>query len=137
MRGPRYAILPPALFEDDALTVIAIRVAGVLGSMTDNNGWCFPSQQQIAERINSTRETVNRALKLLEERGWVERHNRRAQSGAQIASLYRIRIDRPDTEPCDDEITPPVTEPSLPCDDTITDPVIPSVTPCDACDHTQ
>lgn len=95
MGKQRLSIIPAAALTDSALTFTCLRVLGQIGTYTDDNGWCYPRQIQIAEALDIGREAVNRAVKRLSERGYLEVHKRNRKDGGKAANLYRVILDVP------------------------------------------
>lgn len=101
----RYAIIPTAALEDAELSAQDIRILAALGSYLsrENQGW--PSQSTIAERAFCTRETVNRTLKRLIDKGYVEAKARN-NSGMKRSNTYRVILDViPESQRCDPGVT--------------------------------
>ena len=114
MSQSRLSIIPSRAVSDSELTATHLRVLCAIGSFTGKDQSAYPKQSTIAEVIGVTRETVNRAIKLLKERGYVDVADQYRDDGGQRASLYSVRLD-----PCDDEVTPPVTHAITPKNDPI------------------
>lgn len=123
MSQSRLSIIPSRAVSDSELTATHLRVLCAIGSFTGKDQSAYPKQSTIAEVIGVTRETVNRAIKLLKERGYVDVADQYRDDGGQRASLYSVRLD-----PCDDEVTPPVIA-KTPCDPVVTPPVTSTITP--------
>lgn len=94
MAGPRYSILPADAVFDSRLSRLALHVLAALGGHADNNGWCVVRQKTLAAKIGSSTHSVRNALRELVELGYVRCRSRYADSGAQIASLYQVVMDR-------------------------------------------
>lgn len=141
MGKQRLSIIPAAAVADKNLSLTCLRVLGQIGTYTDDNGWCFPRQVEIAGMLGIGRETVNRAVKKLAEHGYLEVHNRQRRDGGKAANFYRVILDPavppsiPDDELPDDgpgeeaeqgEVDPGKTPP--PCDGAVTYPCDGAVT---------
>jgi hypothetical protein len=96
--GPRYSIIPALAVTDLRLSPAALRVLCVLGTHTDQQGWCHPSYGEIAKESGLHRSTVINALKLLVETAYVETSRRYRQNGSDTSNQYRVRHDRSDEE---------------------------------------
>ncbi|MBN9435064.1 MAG: helix-turn-helix domain-containing protein, partial [Bosea sp.] len=72
MSGPRFSIIPRDAILDDRLEGQDLRVLALLGSHTDNAGWCCRSQVKMARELKCARSTVQRALGRLIECGYLE-----------------------------------------------------------------
>lgn len=119
MSQSRLAIIPSRAVADATLTATQLRVLCAIGSYTGKEQSAYPKQSTIAELLGISRETVNRAIKVLKKAGYVEVEAQfKNAGGGQSASLYYVRLD-----PCDDTITGGVT-----CDSSVTGGVIPTVT---------
>lgn len=76
-RRPAFAPVPEALLFDPNLSSHAKVVWGVLDRRIDNRpdsdteGCAFPGREWIAETMGVSTDTVDRALKALEEAGWI------------------------------------------------------------------
>lgn len=116
MSQSRLSIIPSRAVADEELTATQLRVLLAIGSYTGKDQSAYPKQSTIAEAIGIARETVNRAIKALAKRGYIEVHEQRRSDGGQAANLYVVKLD-----PCDATITPPVTP-------SVTPPVTPAIT---------
>lgn len=90
---PRYTLFAARAVFDDRLTAMDVRVLAALGTFTDRQGWCHPSQTTIAKRIGSNRTWVNASIKRLVDAGYVQAVKQARDNGAQTASLYRVLMD--------------------------------------------
>jgi hypothetical protein len=72
--GLTLGIFPEAVLTDPDLTSLQKLVVVALGILIDRGrtGHCWPSHQYIADMIGSSRQKVQKALKGLEKRGWIE-----------------------------------------------------------------
>lgn len=59
------------------MTKTAIEIFTILVNITERYGTCFPSIKYLMTRTDSSRRTVFRALRQLEDRGWIRRYPRR------------------------------------------------------------
>jgi hypothetical protein len=93
-RSGRVSIVPAAAIDDKRMTASALRVLAALGTYADPEGWCWPRQQVVADRIGVTRQAVSRALRALAAWGYAEIHEQHdPKTGARTASRYRVRFD--------------------------------------------
>ena len=81
MSGPRYSIIPAAAVLDARLKGRALQVLALLGSHTDEDGWCSRSQVRMARQLVCGRASVHRAIGVLVECGYVEQRERRRPDG--------------------------------------------------------
>lgn len=63
------------------------------------NAKLFPSHETIAVRCGYSRATVIRALKVLEERGWIQRERRRRKDGTRTTDLLTVRAPQAQATP--------------------------------------
>ncbi len=89
----RWAIVPAPAVEDKAVGDAAFRVLACLSTYSDTEGWCWPSNETIAQRIGKTRQAVQQSLRLLQARGLIEVHPRRRSDGGDSSNKYRIVCD--------------------------------------------
>ncbi len=76
---------------DAGLSCYAISVRMYLARCADINGQCFPAISTIAEKCGTSRTSVVRALKELEEKGWIKRTSRKIPgSKAKATSIYTL-----------------------------------------------
>jgi hypothetical protein len=99
----RFSVIPAGAIIDERLTPRALQVLCLLGRHTNNQGWCTRSQVKMARELRCGRSTVQDAIELLVDTGWVEkrangRGSRAPESGEQpfAAYSYRVRLDRDD-----------------------------------------
>lgn len=90
---PRYTIFAARAVFDERLTAMDVRVLAALGTFTDRQGWCRPSQTTIAKRIGSNRTWVNASIKRLVAAGYVQSVKQDNERGAQTVNLYRVLMD--------------------------------------------
>lgn len=90
---PRYTLFAARAVFDDRLSAMDVRVLAALGTFTDRQGWCHPSQTTIANRLGTSRTRVNSSLKSLVEAGYVQTVKQALDNGAQTVSLYRVLMD--------------------------------------------
>ena len=116
MSNQRFSITPAAAAADKDLQDTVYRTLAVIGMYGDRNGWCWPSQQTIADIRGVTRKTINLHIKELTERGYLNIAPRYdEETGAQKSNMMQVKFDY---EPQD--VTPPVTSIAL-------HPVLPSL----------
>ncbi len=114
MSEARFSVVPSDAVTDLDLTATQLRVLLVIGTYLSKDATAFPKQKTIADRLGIARETANRAIKVLVDKGYIHIHHQKRDDGGQRENLYTVRLD-----PCDATITPPVTsEDHTPCDHT-------------------
>ncbi|MCI5078252.1 helix-turn-helix domain-containing protein [Oricola sp.] len=98
MSGPRYSIIPADAVVDKKLSRLALHVLAALGTHADNNGWCIVRHTTLAEKLDSTKESIRNALRELDRRGYIRRRERRGSNGARLANFYQVVMDREPSE---------------------------------------
>ena len=93
--GPRYSIIPADAYSDERMKDLHIRVLGILGTHTDNNGWCEVNQRVVAAKCGRTRETINRTIRDLCDFGYVAKQEQRTKANGRTINLYQVLMDRP------------------------------------------
>lgn len=74
----------------------ALRVLSALGSfltvgwIANGDGYCSPSQNELAKMLGISRPAVNHQIKILVRLGYIEIHTRYASDGGRMRNLYRI-----------------------------------------------
>lgn len=116
MSNARFSIIQAKAVRDSRISDSVFRTLSALGMYSDENGWCFPKQQTIADDIGKTRQTVNEHIGMLVEFGYLEKRPQFRQDGSQTSNLYRLLFDTPVSSL---EPTPPV----KPANDTNNDPL--------------
>ena len=88
MTNPRYSILPARAVFDARLSAQDVRVLAALGSYSDNEGWCFPSQKTLVDRLGIARSTLCAAIKKLssKEFGYVEVRAKTAKKKGKVGN---------------------------------------------------
>ena len=82
--------VPNILLKDPKVSANAKVVYSMLLSYAWNNSYVFPGQERLAEDIGLSQPTIARAVKELEQHGWLE-IQRRGQGKTNIYVLkYRI-----------------------------------------------
>jgi hypothetical protein len=65
-----------------------------LANYADQDGYCWPSYNTLAERCAISRSTAIRAVKALEEDGWIRRQARQAANGQAGTNGYFVNMER-------------------------------------------
>lgn len=111
----RLTIFQAAAVDDAALGHAAFRVLACLGTYSDKDGWCYPTQTTIAKRLRITRQAVGKSLHQLAELGYILIKQQRNDDGGNKACLYRLNLDRgyvplqPDVAPLQPDVDTPAT----------------------------
>ena len=93
MSGPRYSIIPAAAVVDPRLEGRDLQVLALLGTHTNEDGWCRRSQVKMAEQLKCARSTVQSALRRLGEAEYVEVKTEMRRDGGDASHWYRVRLD--------------------------------------------
>ena len=91
----RLSVIPARAIEDDRLSKGDLKVLNALGVYADKDGWSFPSQQTLADKINMTRMSVSRGIKKLCDYGYIASENNYRENGSQSSNKYRVLFDLP------------------------------------------
>ena len=85
-----YHLVPNCIF-DESFTPYEISVYGYLASCSDKSRMCFPTRENIAKKceIKSVR-TVDKALKNLEELGYINKTFRYNHNGTNTSNIYKL-----------------------------------------------
>lgn len=97
----RFTISAADAVFDMRLTATEHRVLSALGTYTNEQGWCFPSQATLATRLEVTRQTVSGAIKKLVEFGYLETSVRTSKGRGKVGYDYRVKLDLPKPENAD------------------------------------
>lgn len=95
MSNARYTIFAARAVFDARLTHADKVVLAALGSYTNGEGWCFPSQKTLCERIGVARSTLCAALKKLAKHGYIAVRPRTAKGRGKVGNEYRVLTDLP------------------------------------------
>jgi len=133
MTESRFAIIPADAIDDLRLTGTDLRVLGVISYHLSRERGAYPKQKTIAERINITREAVNRCCARLKKFGYLQVVKQSRTDGGQRENLYFVPLypnipppdlgGGPDGEPQGApppviaRVTPPVTAAITPKDE--------------------
>lgn len=129
----RFGIVPATAVTDPQLGAVTFRVLAVLSTFADREGWCWPKQQSIGDRMGGmSRQAVARHLRDLEGLGYIESSHRYREDGGETSKLYRLLYDF-HTAPVDEstavsEAPPAHHESAPPVTRTVTPPVMRTVT---------
>lgn len=91
-QDPRYTLFAARAVFDERLSPFDVRTLAALGTYSDKQGWCFPSQGEIARRCSMSRQSVNSSIKRLVEHGYVQATQQVTERGQQV-SIYRVLLD--------------------------------------------
>lgn len=91
--GPRLSVIPAAAVTDARLQGRDLQVLCLLGTHTNELGWCWRSQGEMARQVGCVRGTIQNALRRLEAAGWVEVRQRRRNDGGDASHAYRVVLD--------------------------------------------
>jgi hypothetical protein len=93
--GPRYSILPARAVFDKRLTNADKVVLAALGTYTNGEGWCWPSQKELTDKLDIARSTVCAAIKKLSSSdiGYLEVAPRTTKGRGKVGNQYRVKLD--------------------------------------------
>jgi hypothetical protein len=89
----RYAQINADAIDDTELTLTDLRVLGVIGYHSGRKKPAWPKQATIASRLKVTRETVNRSIRRLHRKGYIDIAHQFRDDGGQRESYYFPRFD--------------------------------------------
>lgn len=98
--GPRYSFIPARAVFDDRLTLAEKVILAALGTYTAGEGWCYPSQKTLCERLSLSRSTLCAAIKHLSspDLGYLQVRPRTTKGRGKIGNEYRVRMDLDERE---------------------------------------
>ena len=79
-----------SIYADEELPSRARLVYFYLWDRANQEGRCWPAINTIARELKLSRSTVKRALRDLEDSGWVERQDRYRDNGSCSSNQYRL-----------------------------------------------
>lgn len=91
----RYTIFAARAVFDPSLSANDKVVLAALGSYTNGEGWCYPSQKTLCERLGIARSTLCAALKKLVDKGYVAARARTSKGRGKVGNEYRVLVDLP------------------------------------------
>lgn len=94
----RFAILPAHAADDPELSALELRVLIAIGRHLNRENEAWPSQTLLAERLGKTRESINRAIRVLRERGYLKIEHTKRADGGNGAAVYQVVLE-PDVVP--------------------------------------
>lgn len=77
---------------DQRIPTIPKFVLVVLGDYADERHSCFPGQKHIAETVGASESSVRRALKTLEDEGYIQRERRTRDNGSRTSDRYVLAV---------------------------------------------
>jgi len=89
----QFSRVPYQAAEDQELTFGALRTLIALCKYCDEHFIAFPSQETLSKVVGISRKTVNKSIKLLEERGYIKKRLRRQKNSKRYqVSQYKINF---------------------------------------------
>lgn len=79
-------------FKTEGLTMTEKFVLIALADYADDNHTCFPSHAKTAKRICASKSTVQRAVKSLHDKGYLEIISWARNNGSTTTNRYRLRV---------------------------------------------
>lgn len=95
----RFAVLPMMIVADQTLDATTIRLMLTLSSHVNASEAAWPSIGRLASITGVSKRHVQRVMKDLVARGYVERTERYGANGSQLPNLYRLRFERWGSDP--------------------------------------
>lgn len=94
----RFAILPAHAADDPELSTLELRVLIAIGRHLNRENEAWPSQTLLAEKLGKTRESINRAIRVLKDRGYLRVQHTTRDDGGNGAAVYQVILE-PQTIP--------------------------------------
>jgi len=91
--GPRYSIIHGDAATDPRLKGKALQVLCILGRHTDRGGWCSRSQVKMAAQLQCARSTIQSAISILVECGYIQQQERFHPNNGKRSHEYRVLLD--------------------------------------------
>lgn len=94
-RSGRFSIIPAVAVDDKRFDKHpkTKTVLEALGTYSNREGWCWPSQNTLAERLGCSRQAISQHIGLLVNWGYVEKRSRKRPNGSTTSNAYRILFD--------------------------------------------
>lgn len=89
----RFTLFAARAVFDERLTAMDVRVLAALGTYTNKQGWCRPSQTTIANRLKTSRPRVNASVRSLVSAGYVQAVSQSSERRGREVNLYRVLLD--------------------------------------------
>ena len=70
-----------------------------LAHRADKDGYCYPGQKAIAAMTGASESTVRRAIKSLDEAGYLSREDRRRKNGSRTSTRYHLPVTMTANQP--------------------------------------
>lgn len=98
----RFAIIPARAVDDRRMNRSTLATLVTLGTYSDRNGWCWPSVSTLASRLGVGERQVKRAIRDLEQLGYIETQRQFNSRGLEISARRRILFDAEPPSDMDD-----------------------------------
>lgn len=95
MESAYWVSIPVQLLEDESLPHAALRLYGIIGSLTYSRGYCYASNETLAGKMHSTVRTVQNNLAVLRERGYIA-----VQDAEGQRRIYQADLKNREEETC-------------------------------------
>lgn len=100
-----YTLIDNEIFEDENLTHTEFRVLSYLiRNYNSNLGYSFPTRKTMIEKCNMSKDTLNKVLNSLEERGYITRITNPSKSGRNNIYYIHKYLFVPPVEDVPDEM---------------------------------
>lgn len=102
-----YAIIPADVRYDDTIPPNAKLLYGEISALIGKEGYCYASNEYLAERFKMTHEAIARLITKLEKAGHIQRVIEHDKSGQVVARKIYLRVSVPDGWGIDQKINTP------------------------------
>lgn len=85
-----FSVIPTSVLRDGDLTSSELRVLGILITHTNQDFVCYPSYKRIQEYFNVSSKTIERAIKGLTEKGYIQKRRVIREDGGFGVNFYYI-----------------------------------------------
>jgi DNA-binding MarR family transcriptional regulator len=91
----RFSAVTSRAISDKRVTDSEYRTLGAIAAYANEDGWCYPSQQTLADLRGTTRQTINAHVKKLTELGYLNIQPRYRDDGGQTSNMMQVKLDFP------------------------------------------
>lgn len=103
-----FIVIPAPVLRDDSITDKAKLLYGVISSLIKEKGFCYASNQFLADKYDMTVETVSRLITKLEKAGHICRVIEKDESGQITARKLYLKVSMPGGWGIDEKINTPL-----------------------------
>lgn len=92
--GLPYFVMPDGLVKDERIRHYEIALYAVMASHAHGEkDTCNPSMRRLSSLLGCSTKTVDRAIKTLEDTGWIEVKREKSEDGSNLPNEYRLMSD--------------------------------------------